>query len=145
MHLPFYAGMRAPQGSSTDPGAWFIEANRVSMASLTKRHSRVRFDDGQAASGHVAIVSSLFLVLLTAALLIGGHAAIDPLLQSAADNRVASSAGAVVYTMPDGIYCRHVSFDNVTAQETEGGIERCNSDVSGSRPRSNRAFSWHNN
>ena len=87
MHLPFDAGMRAPQGSSTDPGAWFIEANRVSMASLTKRHSRARFDDGQAASGRVVIVSSLFLVLLTAALLIGGHAAIDPLLQSAADNR----------------------------------------------------------
>ena len=75
-------------------------------------------------------MSSLFLVLFAAALLIGGHAAIGPLLQSAADSGEANSAAAVVYTMPDGVYCRHVSFDNVTAQETEGGIERCNSDVS---------------
>jgi len=24
--------------------------------------------------------------------------------------------------MPDGIFCRHVSFDNVTAEISEGGI-----------------------
>jgi hypothetical protein len=144
MPLPFDAGMRARQGSSTDPGAWFVEANRVSVASLARRPSRVRFSDGQAASGRVAIVSSLFFVLFAAALLIGGHTAIDPLLQSAADAREANSAGAVVYTMPDGVFCRHVSFDNVTAQETEGGIERCSSDVAGGRLFSNRAFSWRN-
>jgi hypothetical protein len=136
--------MRAPQGPSTDPGAWFIEANRVSMASLTKRPSRARFGDAQA-SGRVAIVSSLFLIMFAAALLIGGRAAIGPLLQSAADSGELNSAAAVVYTMPDGIYCRHVSFDNVTAQETDGGIERCNSDVSGGRSRSSRAFSWRTN
>jgi hypothetical protein len=145
MHLPFDAGMRTRQGSSTDPGAWFVEANRVSTASLTKRPSRARFSDGQAASGRVVIVASLFLVLFAATLLIGGHAAIDPLLQSAADSREASSIGAVVYAMPDGTYCRHMSFDNVTAQETEGGIERCESDVSGISSRSNRVFSWRTN
>ena len=100
------------------------------MASLTKRPSRARFSDAQA-SGRVAIVSSLFLIMFGAALLIGGRAAIGPLLQSAADSGEPNSAAAVVYTMSDGVYCRHVSFDNVTAQETEGGIERCNSDVSG--------------
>jgi hypothetical protein len=143
MPLPFYAGMRAGEGSSTDTGGWF--ADRVSVASLTRRPSYAQFSEGQAASGRAVIASSLFLVLFAATLLIGGHAAIDPLLQSAADSREASSAGAVVYTMPDGVYCRHVSFDNVTAQVTEGGIERCTSDVSGSRSRSNRAVSWRNN
>jgi len=145
MHLPLYAAMRAREDSSTDNGSWFAEENRVSVVSLAKRPTHARFSDGQAASGRVAIVSSLFLVMFAATLLIGGHAAIDPLLQSAADSREASSAGAVVYTMPGGIYCRHVSFDNVTAQETEGGIERCTSDVSASFARSNRAISWHNN
>ncbi len=114
------------------------------MASLTKRPSRARFGDAQA-SGRVVIVSSLFLVLFAATLLIGGRAAIGPLLRSAADSGEPNSAAAVVYTMPDGVYCRHVSFDNVTAQETEGGIERCNSDVSGGRSRSSRAFSWRTN
>jgi hypothetical protein len=137
--------MRAHQSSSTDTGGWFAEESRVSVASLTKRPAHARFGDGQAASGRVVIVSSLFLVMFAATLLIGGHAAIDPLLQSAADSREASSTGAVVYTMPDGVYCRHVSFDNVTAQETEGGIERCTSDVSAGFLRSNRAMSWHNN
>ena len=136
--------MRAPQGPSTDPGAWFVEANRVSMASLIKRSSRARFSDAQA-SGRIAIVSSLFLIMFGAALLIGGRAAIGPLLQSAADSGEPNSAAAVVYTMSDGVYCRHVSFDNVTAQETEGGIERCNSDGSGGRSPSSRAFSWRTN
>jgi hypothetical protein len=142
MPLPFYAGMRVGEGSSKDTGGWFAAENRVSVASLTKRPSHAQFD-GQAASGRAVVVSSLFLVLFAATLLIGGHAAIDPLLQSAAESGETSSAGAVVYTMPDGVYCRHVSFDNVTAQETEGGIERCTSDVSGGRSRS--AVSWHNN
>jgi hypothetical protein len=145
MPLPFYAGMRAGESSSTNNAAWFVEENRLSVASLTKRSSPDRFSDGKAASGRIVIVSSLFLVLFVATLLIGGHAAIDPLLQSAADSRETSSVSAVVYTMPDGIYCRHVSFDNVTAEETEGGIERCTSDVSGGRSRSNPAVSWNNN
>ena len=58
--------------------------------------SRARCDEERAKSGRVVIVSSLFLVLFTAALLIGGHAAIDPLLQSAVDARETKGAGAVV-------------------------------------------------
>jgi len=55
-------------------------------------------------------------------LLPGGHAAIEPLLQSAEQTRATMGAGAVVYAMPDAIFCRHVSFDNVTAEISEGGI-----------------------
>jgi hypothetical protein len=143
MDMPLYAGMRARQGSGTDPGAWFVEANRVSIASLTKR--RPRLGDEQAGSGRVVIVSLSFVVLFAATLLVGGHAAIDPLLQSAVEARESNSTSAVVYTMPDGIFCRHMSFDNVTAQETEGPIERCQTDIAGDRVRSNRGFAWHTN
>jgi hypothetical protein len=99
-------------------------------------------DEERAKSGRVVIVSSLFLVLFTAALLIGGHAAIDPLLQSAVDARETKGTGEVVVTMPDGIFCRHLSFDNVTAEIIEGGIERCANDIAGNRPHAGRGFAW---
>ena len=79
--------------------------------------------------------------------MIGGHAAIDPLLQSAMAAREPKGTGDVVVTMPDGIFCRHMSFDNVTAAISEGAIERCPDDIAGYRPRtsnssSNRGFAW---
>jgi hypothetical protein len=141
--LSFYTGMSAAEKLSHDAGAWFVEADHVSVTALARRRSRARMDEDRAKSGRVVIVSSLFLVLFTAALLIGGHAAIDPLLQSAVEARETKSTGEVVWTMPDGIYCRHMSFDNVTAEITEGGIERCASDIAGNRPRAARGFAWH--
>jgi len=50
--------------------------------------------------------------------------------------------GEVVYAMPDGIFCRHASFDNVTAEINEGGITRCVNDIAGKRPRISRGFAW---
>jgi hypothetical protein len=144
MAVSFYAGTRTRQGSSMDPGAWFVEADRVSMASLTQQRSRARFSEKQIGSAHVAIVSTVFLVLFTAALLIGGRAAIDPMLQSAAKARESSSEGAVVVAMPDGIFCRHMSFNNATAQETEEPIERCQTDIAANHGRG-QGFSWRTN
>src|SRR6202045_4814834 len=109
--LSFYGGMSAADTASRDAGAWFVEADHVSVTALARRRSRARMDEKRTKSGRVVIVSSLFLLLFTAALLIGGHAAIDPLLQSAVDARETRSAGEVVVTMPDGIFCRHLSFD----------------------------------
>jgi hypothetical protein len=141
--LSFYTGMSAAEKVGRDAGAWFVEADHVSVTALARRRSRARMDEERAKSGRVFIVSSLFLVLFTAALLIGGHAAIDPLLQSAVEAREIKGTGDVVWTMPDGIFCRHMSFDNVTAEITEGGIERCASDIVGNRPRAARGFAWH--
>ena len=125
-----------------DAGAWFVEADHVSVTALARRRSRARMDEERAKSGRVVVVSSLFLVLFTAALLIGGHAAIDPILQSAMNARETKGTGEVVVTMPDGIYCRHMSFDNVTAEIIEGGIERCTNDIAGNRPHTGRGFGW---
>jgi hypothetical protein len=140
--LSFYAGMSAAEKVGRDAGAWFVEADHVSVTAMARRRSRARMDEERAKSGRVVIVSSLFLVLFTAALLIGGHAAIDPILQSAVDARETKGTGDVVVTMPDGIFCRHMSFDNVTAEITEGGIERCTKDIAGNRPRTGRGFAW---
>jgi hypothetical protein len=138
----FHAGMSAAEKVSRDAGAWFVEADHVSVTALARRRSRARMDEERAKSGRVVVVSSLFLVLFTAALLIGGHAAIDPILQSAVDARETKGTGDVVVTMPDGIFCRHMSFDNVTAEIVEGGIERCTKDIAGTRPRTARGFGW---
>jgi hypothetical protein len=142
MVLTLYGRMSAAKGAGKDPGAWFIETNRISLSALTTRRSRARLDEEQTKSTRVAIVSSVFLVLFAAALLIGGHAAIDPILQSAVGARQSQGVGAVVYTMPDGIFCRRMSFDNVTAEITEAGIERCKSDIAGPRPHAARGFAW---
>jgi hypothetical protein len=136
------AAMSLAEKVSRDAGAWFVEADHVSVTAMARRRSRARMDEERAKSGRVVIVSSLFLVIFTGALLIGGHAAIDPLLQSAVDAREIKSAGDVVVTMPDRIYCRHMSFDNVTAEITEGGIERCANDIAGNRPHTGGGFSW---
>ena len=106
-----------------------------------------RVDGTKVGSIHVVIVSALFLVLFAATLLVGGHAAIDSLVQAATQPKDPRSAGSVVFTMPDGVFCRHVSFDNVTAQVTEGAIERCvdDSTIARARARPRQSFAWHNN
>jgi hypothetical protein len=138
----FNPGMSAADTASRDAGAWFVEADHASITALARRRSRARIDEERAKSGRVVVISSLFLVLFTAALLVGGHAAIDPILQSAVDARETKGTGDVIVTMPDGIFCRHMSFDNVTAEIVEGGIERCTKDIAGNRPHTGRGFAW---
>ena len=109
---------------------------------------QARLSKAKIGSVQVAIVSALFLVLFAGALMVGGHAAIASLVQAATQPKQdPRSAGVAVFTMPDGIFCRRVSFDNVTAQETEGPIERCRTDFEMARElaRPRQAFSWHNN
>jgi len=134
--------MSAAENMSPEAGAWFVEADHVSVTALARRRSRARQEDARTRFGRVIIVASLFLALLTTGLLFGGRAAIEPLLQSAEQARTTIGAGEVVYTMPDGIFCRHVSFDNLTAEISEGGIARCASDIAGNRPHVGRGFAW---
>lgn len=142
MVLSFYGTMSAGDRASSEAGSWFPGSGRVSVTALVRRRTQTRLDEERAKSTRVVIVSSLFLVLFAAALLIGGHAAIDPLLQAAAEAREAKGLGDVVYTMPDGIFCRHMSFDNVTAEVTRNTVERCPNSVVGGRARTTKSFSW---
>ena len=128
-------------------GGSVADLNPVSAASL--KHARQeRRGEAKIGSAHVVIVFTLFLVLFAATLLVGGHAAVDSLVQAAtAPQQDPRSAGAVVYTMPDGVFCRHVSFDNVTAQVREGSIERCvdDHDISKARARPSGSVTWGSN
>jgi hypothetical protein len=146
MVLSFYRAMSATDGARPEAGAWFVEADHVSVTALARRRWRARMYDERAKSGRVFIVSALFLTVIAATLMVGGHAAIDPLLQSAMAEREPTGTGDIVMTMPDGMFCRHLSFDNVTAAIKEGAIEHCPDDIARNRPRSgnssNRGFAW---
>jgi hypothetical protein len=144
MLLTFHGAMSAGDKATRDVGAWFVEANRVSLSTLTRRRSSARLDEEHEKSARVVIVSSLFFVLIAAGLLVGGHVAIVPLLQAAVAARQSNGTGDVVYTMPDGIFCRRMSFDNATAEVTQGGIERCSKDISGGPSQAARGmgFQW---
>jgi hypothetical protein len=137
------AAMRASQqvkaaGNSSTPAL----GSRLAV----RRSVRLLRDERQAKTARVAIILSLFIAFLGVALLVGGRAFIDPLLETAAQARKANQVGAVVFTMPDGAFCRHLSFNNATAEVTESAVSRCPE----ARPRANarervgvkKGFAW---
>jgi hypothetical protein len=132
--------MHAAQQADTEALAWVAAADHASAR--TRRAARAHRDDQRAKSARLAVVLSLFLVLLATALLVGGRVLIDPMLRSAAEARGTNRVGAIVYTMPDGIFCRHLSFDNVTAELTEGAVEKCSGDLRSERARWGSNFAW---
>lgn len=140
--LLFNGGMDAGEAASTEAGSWFVKADDDGAPARAKRPYRTRRQQDSEKSGRVVIVSSMFLVLVAATALLGGHAAIEPLLRSAVSAHEPEGTSDVVFTMPDGIFCRHMSFDNVTAMVTEGALERCGDDLAEGRPRTIRSFSW---
>ncbi len=121
---------------------WLAAAvNHVGGRSLRRWSTRTRRDEQHAKAVRTGVVLSLFLVLLTAALLVGGRAVIDPLLQSASGDREANRIGEIVYTMRDGAFCRHLAFDNMTGEVTERTIGQCDQNI-GDPKRARMGFTW---
>jgi hypothetical protein len=138
----FYAGMRAAQHAGTKADWWGAAADQIGRRTLARRSTRARRDEQRAKNARIAVVLSLFLLLLAAALLVGGRGVIDLLLRAAADEREAKRLGEIVYTMADGAFCRHLSFDNTTGELTEGAIEQCAHNLSKERTRAAIGFAW---
>lgn len=138
--MPFHGGMRTGEQAGMDVVSWVVAADRLNAHARAAR--RVRWHDQHAKSARLAIVLSLFLALLAAALLVSGPAVIGPLLHSAAMARGTNRVGAIVYTMPDGIFCRHLAFDNATARLTEGPVEKCGNDLGTPRTGPLTGFAW---
>ncbi len=105
-------------------------------------HKGLRRGAGAETSLRAVIATALFLVLLASTMLIGGHAAIDPILRFAIAHRDSSGRGDVLYSMPDGKYCRHMSFDNATDEMIEGDIERCPNDIVSEHGHTTMGFAW---
>jgi hypothetical protein len=135
--------MHAADGTSPHTAAWFVERDPVGAGRRGQKVARGRQESGT--SMRAVIVSTLFLVLFTTAIMFGGHAAIDPLLRMATAARHSETAGDIVMPMPDGQFCRHMTFDNKTSEMNEGEIEPCPDDiVRGQFRHSGRGFTWGN-
>ena len=48
---------------------------------------------------------------------------------AASGDREANRIGEIVYTMPDGAFCRHLAFDNATGEVTERTVEQCDQNI----------------
>ena len=129
MILLFARGMRVVKRGSAEAATWFADMDRMLARLPAKKGPQGRLSDGGATSARAVIASSLFIVLFAVALLLGGRAAIDPFLHPS-DAYDPRAGGDVVVTMPDGKFCRHMSFDNATASMVEGPIEACRTDIS---------------
>jgi hypothetical protein len=127
---------------TTETIDWYVEPDQDAPAAAAADHSRARREEKRANSVGIAVTTSLLVALLATAILVGGHAAIVPLLHRAAAARDAAGTGDVVYTMPDGVFCRHMSFNNATAEVTEGAIEPCPDPIGSGRHASASRFEW---
>ena len=132
----FYGGMRTPHAA--DRGA--AASRRAAIVQPRQRHWAL--SESGIASRRVVVVGSLFLVLVTTTVLVTARTTVGPLLQSAAAARAAVQTGAIVYALPDGIYCRQVSFDNATAEIKESAMNRCGDKIERIRVQPRRSFAW---
>ncbi len=121
------------------PPIWVTAPTHADGNARPARPRRAR--DGQT-SVRAIIASSVFLVLFSVSLMVGGHAAIDPLLRSAMTARETRELGDVVVTMADGKFCRHMSFDNATSEIVEGKVGPCPDNLARGQFRTYRGFAW---
>jgi hypothetical protein len=135
--------MSAGGHAGSDMIDWYVERDRSSADTRGRAYLRVGRDEERANSLALIITISLLFVLLASALMVGGHAAIGPLLNRGMAARDASRRGDIVYTMPDGMFCRHMSFDNATGEISEGTIERCGESSTGAIPETSTNFKWN--
>ncbi len=133
--------MGAEQDAVTESSDGSVPAP-AGVAARARGSARARRQEEREHSLGLIITTSLSFILFAAAILLGGHAVIGPLLQHAAATRDANGTGDFVYTMPDGVFCRHMSFDNHTGDITEDGIEECPGRTVGSADASASQFRW---
>jgi hypothetical protein len=103
-----------------------VRANQNRRRIVVPRSLRSRRHELRAKTARLVVVLSLFLMLITAAVFIGGRSVIGPMLEKAmARAGDTHRKGAIVFTMPDGTFCRHLAFDNKTAELTESTVLQC--------------------
>lgn len=133
--------MLTTDGTGTRAEPWFVEPDDAGSGRRGQKRTQAPREDDT--SLRAVIVSTLFLVVITMAIMFGGHAAVDPLLRMASAASQSVAAGDVMMPMLDGKYCRHMSFDNKTSEMHEGAIEPCPDDiVRGQFRHSGRGFAW---
>jgi hypothetical protein len=128
--------------SATVP-AWNVKPDQNRRRIVVPRLLRSRRADLRAKTARLVVVLSLFLVLMIAAVFVGGRSVIGPMLQKAmAQTADAHRRGSIVFTMPDGTFCRHLAFDNKTAELTESTVMQCPEARPREAARAPSGFAW---
>jgi hypothetical protein len=126
MVLPSYPAMTAAGRASIVMPASNARPHRNLRRAAALRSPRAQRHERRAKTARLAVVLSLFLVLLVAALFIAGRSVIEPMLRKVmAQATETHRRGEIVFTMPDGTFCRHLAFDNKTAELTESTVLQC--------------------
>lgn len=117
--------MSTGENRSDETFDWYVGPDQGGGEFRAAYVARMRQSVRRTNSLALAITMSMLFVLVSAAVMVGGRVAVAPLLRQAAAAREAQGVGEVVYAMPDGVFCRHMAFDNATANVTENAVERC--------------------
>jgi hypothetical protein len=134
------AAGRLANTSSSERNARSARTRGWTGASSSRRPRR---GDMRARTARRALFLSVFLVFLAGALFIGCRKIVGPILrEAAAQTSETHRKGDIVFTMPDGAFCRHLAFDNKTAELRESTVVQCQE----ARPRGSahppRGFAW---
>ncbi len=129
-----------PNGAETID--WHVEPDRLDPPLAASRALPRRHAEERAHSLALAVATALLFVLVAGAVMFGGHAALSPLLHHGAAVGEAEGTGDVVYAMPDGVFCRHMAFDNATAEVTRAAVEPCPASIAGAGAPSAGKFDW---
>jgi len=90
----------------------------------------------------VSVVTIFFVVVLGANLFVGAVLMVKALRTQADETAAATRIGRVTYPMLDGVFCRHVLFDNKTVQTKEDKVSRCDEDRAVRPARHTTTFNW---
>ena len=132
--------MGAGQSASMDPGLRAAAASRAAVRPAPSQ-AQARRGERRTKSVRVTIVLALFVALVAAAAIVG-RPMIDPVLRTVLPERDGRRVAAVLYSLPDGSFCRRLAFDNGTATLTRGAVEQCPANLPKERLRGDRNFAW---
>ena len=141
--LRSYRAMAAGRWANTSS----LERNALSSRSRggagASSSRRPRRGDVRAKTARLALVLSLFLVFLAGALFVGCRKIVGPILrEAAAQTSETHRRGDIVFTMPDGAFCRHLAFDNKTAELRESTVVQCQEARPRGSSRAPHGFAW---
>jgi hypothetical protein len=105
-----------------DAGASKPAVNDGHLVERARRPEQLHAREARARYGRGLVAFTIFLMMLTAGLMIGTHAVISPAQKEAAAKKREREAkqaaerttGWIVQELPDGLTCQYIKFDNVT-------------------------------
>ena len=102
-----------------------------------RRHAREK----RAGAWRVSVVSAFFIAVVIANLFVGAIVVVGAMRREA--ETAALMTGRATIPTLDGVFCRHVLFDNRTSATKEDKVARCDDrDDKKPKPRSRATFSW---